>query len=92
MERKKELITKIQKKLGLKSYKEAKNVFDTVNEVYEEALREKGSVKIYNIGIIKKGLKKERNIKVPKIKGIVHVPTRLGLFFKADKKFEESLN
>lgn len=92
MIRKKELIKKIQKKLKLKSFKEAEKVFNAVNESYKEGLIEKGSIKIFNIGNIYKGTKKARTIKVPNIKEKVKVPERIGLFFKTNKNFEKKLN
>jgi nucleoid DNA-binding protein len=92
MIRKKNLIKNLQKKLKLKSFKEAQKIFSAVNEVYKEGLKEEGGINLYGIGIIKVGTKKARNITVPGVKDIVKVPDRRGLFFDANKIFEKNLN
>jgi nucleoid DNA-binding protein len=92
MVRKKKLIKQLQEKLKLKSFKEAENIFFKVNEIYANGLKEEGSINFYGIGIISVGRKKARNIKVPRLSEPVSVPDRNGLFFKANKKFEGSLN
>ena len=92
MVRKKDLIKKLQERLDLKSFREAEHIFDTYGEILKEALKDGDAVKLYGIGILKKGKKKARKITVPGIDHKVEVPERTGVFFHVDKDFEKSLN
>ena len=91
MRRKKEMIKGIQRRLKLKSFKEAEIVFDAVNDEYKLGLKDSGAIKMPDIGIIFIGTKKARLIKVPHKEKKIKVPERKGLFFKPNKIFEKTL-
>jgi len=88
MIRKRNLIKKIQKRMGLKSFREAKEVYEIVTDEMVNGLNEEGAIKIEGIGIIKKVIKPGREIKVPTKEEKITVEDREGLSFKEDSSYK----
>lgn len=90
MLRKKEIIKRMQKEFKLASFKDAQDYYDKFIKIYNDGLEEAGSIKLEGIGIIRKVVKKAREINVPTKDKPVMAQERSGLAFKEDSSYKKS--
>jgi len=88
MLRKKEIIKKIQKRFKLSSFEKAEKKYNIFMEILQESLDEGNGLKLEKIGIIKKVVKKGREINIPTKKEKIITEDRVGLSFKEDNLYK----
>ena len=87
------LIKELKKKHPKLNHKQLNAVIDTFFNSIEQALKDKKSVELRDFGtFFVKEIKEKYSARNPKTGGLIYVPKKNKIRFRASKKFKEFLN
>ena len=87
------LVKQLKKKHPKLSHKQLNSIIDNFFESIELALKEKKSVELRDLGtFFTKEIKEKYSARNPRTGGLIYVPKKNKIRFRASKKFKEFLN